>query len=154
GQTGPYARYHASDLTLWSMGGHTYLRGDADRPPVRVTAPQSWLHAASEALVGALLALLWRDGGTTSGSAEGRGSGRGQWVDVSAQQCVAWTLQVAPAFPQPEFGGISLARARAGASGVRVPNVFRCKDGFVSFMMHGGAAFGPSLNTAVRALER
>jgi crotonobetainyl-CoA:carnitine CoA-transferase CaiB-like acyl-CoA transferase len=152
GQTGPYARFRGSDLTLWSMGGHTYLCGDEDRPPVRVTAPQTWHHAASEAVVGALIALLWRDG--LSANRQGQGSGRGQHVDVSAQQCVAWTLQVAQAFPQPAFGGVNKGRRMGDTSNVRVPYVFRCKDGFIAFTMRGGAIYGRNLNAAVRALDR
>ena len=33
GQTGPYAHYAAPDLVAWSMGGMTYVCGDADRAP-------------------------------------------------------------------------------------------------------------------------
>ena len=35
GQTGPYARYKATDLIGMAMGGIMYISGDADRPPVR-----------------------------------------------------------------------------------------------------------------------
>lgn len=146
GQRGPYAGYRGSDLTLWSMGGHTYLCGDPDRPPVRVTAPQTWRHASTEALVGALIALYRREAG-----------GGGQWVDVSAQQCVVWTLQMAPAAAQPEFGGVSLRRVGiylSNPSGLRNRGAFACKDGFVTAMMVGGPAYGGALNAGVRALSR
>src|SRR5262245_58269374 len=33
GQTGPRARWAASDLTVWAAGGPLILTGDSDRPP-------------------------------------------------------------------------------------------------------------------------
>jgi crotonobetainyl-CoA:carnitine CoA-transferase CaiB-like acyl-CoA transferase len=56
GQDGPHAGFAASDLTLAAMGGQMGLHGDPDRPPVRITVPQVWLHASVEAVVGALTA--------------------------------------------------------------------------------------------------
>ncbi len=81
GQDGPYADFAATDLTLSAMGGQMALQGDPERPPVRITVPQVWLHAASEAAVAALIAhaLMLR-------------IGEAQFVDVSAQAAVVWTM--------------------------------------------------------------
>ena len=49
GQSGPYAHHHATDLTLSAMGGAMALIGDQDRRPLRITVPQTWLHASAEA---------------------------------------------------------------------------------------------------------
>src|SRR5579871_2105251 len=46
GQDGPYAGHLATDLTLAAMGGMAAVTGDADRPPVRISVPQTWLHAS------------------------------------------------------------------------------------------------------------
>ena len=60
-----------------ASGGPLYLTGDADRAPLRVSAPQAFHFAAAEAAVAALVAHLERER-----------SGRGQHVDVSAQQAL------------------------------------------------------------------
>ncbi len=75
GQDGPKARYAATDLVVMAAGGPLYLTGDADRAPLRVSVPQAFHFAAAEAAVAALVA-----------HAERERSGRGQHVDVSAQQ--------------------------------------------------------------------
>ena len=49
GQTGPKARWAASDLTVFAASGALWLMGDEDRAPVRISVPQSYLHAGAEA---------------------------------------------------------------------------------------------------------
>src|SRR5262249_37216040 len=78
GQDGPKARYADSDLVMLAAGGPLILTGDEDRPPVRVSVPQAYLHAAADGAVGALAAHLERCS-----------SGLGQQVDISAQQSLA-----------------------------------------------------------------
>lgn len=80
GQTGPYADYQATDLTLAAMGGSMALNGERDRRPVRITVPQTWLHAAAESAAGALVAHARRVA-----------TGEAQFVDVSVQAAVFWT---------------------------------------------------------------
>ncbi|MEX2205232.1 MAG: CoA transferase [Myxococcota bacterium] len=77
GQDGPKRGYAATDLVVMASGGPMYLTGDADRAPLRVSAPQAFHFAAAEAAVAALVA-----------HAERERSGLGQHVDVSAQQAV------------------------------------------------------------------
>lgn len=81
GQDGPYADFVASDLTLAAMGGPMSLQGSPDGPPVRITVPQVWLHAGAEAAVGALTA-----------HARMIQTGEAQFVDVSAQTAMVWTM--------------------------------------------------------------
>ena len=80
GQDGPYAEHLATDLTLAAMGGMVALNGDADRPPVRISVPQAWLHASLESTVAALVAHQRR-----------LQTGEAQFVDVSVQAAVFWT---------------------------------------------------------------
>ena len=61
GQQGPKASWPASDLTVWAASGALNITGDDDRPPVRVTVPQAFLHAGAEAAVAGLVALAARD---------------------------------------------------------------------------------------------
>lgn len=82
GSHGPKADYAASDITIWAASGALLPSRDATtdvaRAPLRISAPQSWLSAAADAAGGALIAHFAR-----------LQSGRGQHVDVSAQQSAA-----------------------------------------------------------------
>ena len=77
GSDGPKRDWAASELTLWAAGGPLYPHADAEGPPLRISAPQAWLHGAADAAAGALIAL----------AAQHR-TGRGQHVDISVQQSV------------------------------------------------------------------
>ena len=41
GQRGPYSGYASSDLVQMAMGGFSYMDGDPDRAPLRVSFDQS-----------------------------------------------------------------------------------------------------------------
>jgi benzylsuccinate CoA-transferase BbsE subunit len=60
GQTGPYADYKASDITLVGMGGLSYITGYANGEPMRATAAQSELIAGSQAAAATMIALFHR----------------------------------------------------------------------------------------------
>ncbi len=51
GSTGPKTDWAASDLTIAASACSAAITGDADRAPLRITAPQSWLHAGSHGAV-------------------------------------------------------------------------------------------------------
>ena len=82
GPDGPKAHWTDSDLILMAAGGPLALGGDQDRPPVRLSLPQAYHHAAADAALGALVALNER-----------LRSGLGQRVDVSAHQSVTACTQ-------------------------------------------------------------
>jgi len=132
GQDGPKARWAASDLVLLAAGGPLFLTGDDDRPPVRLPIPQAWFHAGAEAAVGAMIAHHER-----------QRSGRGQHVDVSAQQAVtlatqSYSLCAAVRAPQVRrmAGGIKHGKLRARF-------VYPARDGFVAITFLFGSAIGP-----------
>lgn len=132
GQDGPKARWAASDLVLLAAGGPLFLTGDDDRPPVRLPVPQAWFHAGAEAAVGALIAHHER-----------QRSGRGQHVDVSAQQAVALATQsylLCAAVGAPQVrrmaGGLKHGRLNARF-------VYPARDGFVAITFLFGSAIGP-----------
>ncbi|MDP6346817.1 MAG: CoA transferase, partial [Dehalococcoidia bacterium] len=81
GQEGPYRNFKATDLINMSMGAYTYTTGDADRPPVRISFPLSHCHAGAEAAAASVMANYHRER-----------TGEGQFIDVSIQECVIWTL--------------------------------------------------------------
>jgi crotonobetainyl-CoA:carnitine CoA-transferase CaiB-like acyl-CoA transferase len=132
GRDGPKADWAASDLTILAAGCALALTGDSDRPPVRTTVPQSWLHAGSEAACGALLALTER-----------ARSGRGQHVDVSAQQAV---MQAAiPGVLLVPNDNEALGRTAGGImyGEIHLQFVYPAKDGYVSITYLFGEMIGP-----------
>ncbi len=132
GSTGPKAAWPATDLTVLAAGGQLALTGDADRPPVRTSVPQAFLHAAGDAACGALVAL-----------AERATSGRGQHVDVSAQRSVLMATQ-SHVLAAPYGAGL-FHRMSGGHSvaGIDVRMVWPCKDGHALVMLLFGPSFGP-----------
>ena len=60
GQDGPYAGYQDSDIVGMALGGFVYLTGDPDRPPLRVSFPQFYLHGSAAGATGAMLAHTHR----------------------------------------------------------------------------------------------
>ena len=90
GLDGPYADRPATDLTLLAAGGLLNLAGEPDRAPVRPAGGLAGFASGLHATVGGLIALLER-----------KDSGKGQVVDVSAQQAVAHSLENAAARPWP-----------------------------------------------------
>ena len=140
GRTGPRTRWQASDLELMAAGGAMSLAGEPDGMPLRVTAPQSNPWAASQAAVGAMVALTAR--ATT---------GRGQHVDVSAQAAVIASIAHAPA--SWDLIGVNPLRAGAFMTGRSVHGAnyrafWPCKDGYLNFIIYGGIA-GRRTNEAV-----
>ncbi len=134
GRTGPYAAFRAQDLVLVAMGGNASLTGDPDRAPVRCTLPTAYFAACPEAAAGIAMALYARER-----------NGRGQLVDVSMQECQLATLVTAPG----SYGIGPRARGRTGARLGGTREIWRAKDGDVTFGLRGGAARVASLAATV-----
>ncbi|MCI0886329.1 MAG: CoA transferase [Chloroflexi bacterium] len=131
GQTGPKAKYAESDLIVGAAGSLEI--GDADRAPLRFSVPQAYLHAGAEAAGAALIAHHER-----------QRSGRGQHVDVSAQQAIAQTQQ--SGILAASVGDKNeLKRVTGGAmfGGITLPLVWPAADGHVSLLFLFGNAIGP-----------
>jgi crotonobetainyl-CoA:carnitine CoA-transferase CaiB-like acyl-CoA transferase len=131
GQTGPKARWAASDLTVFAASGALWLMGDADRAPVRISVPQAFRHAGAEAAAATLVALHER-----------RRSGRGQHVDVSAQQAVTLATQSDIVSAALHSEGGARGGARIGELTLRFS--YPARDGHVSITHLFGNAFGPA----------
>jgi len=140
GQDGPYRDYKDSDLVCMAFGGIMYITGDPDRPPVRISLPQAYLHAGSEAAAGAMLALFHRDM-----------TGRGQFVDVSVQKSLLWAMIIAR--PYWDINQVIIKRAgpfRTGLSSKATQRqTWPCKDGYVTFVVFGGAGGRAQSNKAL-----
>ena len=139
GQTGPYKDYKASDIVGMAMGGLMYVTGTPERSPVRISSPQAYLQASAHAAAATMIAHYYRE--TT---------GEGQYVDVSMQQCVVWGL--ANVIPLWELNRVILRRVGSYLSGrwtgTKQRLVWQCKDGYVLFMVMGGA-FGAKTNRGI-----
>ncbi len=134
GQTGPYSAYRAHDLVVVAMGGNAACTGDPDRPPVRCSMPTAYYHAAPEAALGIAMALWARE----------RGEG-GQLVDVSLHECQLQTLLSGPG----QFALNGRRSRRSGARMGRTREIWRTKDGYVTFGLRGGPSRIPNLIATV-----
>jgi crotonobetainyl-CoA:carnitine CoA-transferase CaiB-like acyl-CoA transferase len=81
GLDGPRADQPCSELTLAALGGPLRLQGTPARPPVQISVPQVWRHAGAEAALAAMVA-----------HARMVRTGQSQFVDVSAQSAMTWTM--------------------------------------------------------------
>ena len=132
GQDGPKAGYLATDLILAAASGTLHIAGYPDAAPVRVSAPQAYLHGGAEAAGAALVAL-----------AERVRSGRGQHVDVSIQQ--AMNLGAMGQTVNAAAGAPETTRVAGGAviGPVTLKLIWEAKDGYVSLTFFFGGAVGP-----------
>ena len=133
GSTGPKAHWASSDLVMMASGGPLALTGDRDRAPLRVGVPQAFLHAAAEAAAATMVALHERVR-----------SGRGQHVDISAQQAVASATQ-GNILSHP-VGESTATRIAGGvvAAGFDIRLTYPAKDGFVAITFIFGSTVGPA----------
>ncbi|MBW2421267.1 MAG: CoA transferase [Deltaproteobacteria bacterium] len=119
GRSGDWAERPGTDLTSQAAAALPLALGMPDREPLRIPFEQADYQAALHAFAAALCALYAR-----------RSSGRGQGIDVSVAQVMAYCV-----------GGMHLVGAKGGAKwgqrsmsmkGSMYPTgFFACKDGFV-----------------------
>lgn len=133
GQTGPKARWAASELTIEAAGGRLALQRDGDRPPVPVGYPQAAFHAGVQAAADTLIALHER-----------QRSGLGQHLDVSMQAVMVHTT-----FSQASGARLNDTVASVGtmddpdpdrlAKLTLLPGIWTCADGYVAAPLTAGA---------------
>ncbi len=142
GQNGPKAGWAATDLTLAAAGGIMSVTGDADRPPVRIGHPQSWVHGAADALSAISIALHER-----------ARSGLGQHVDVSSQQSLIAATQFS--MMNTLVGAVPAKRIAGGLEmgPFKLRFVYPCADGDVSVTYLFGNVIGPYTNRLFRWIE-
>ncbi len=118
GLAGPRAGHGGTDLTVLAAGGLLSLGGYRDTEPLAIQGEQAMLASGIYGAVAALAALYERTR-----------TGKGQWLDVSGQECVAFALEDAVA----EWAINGRVRRRHG-EGAREAGtgVYPCKDGYVS----------------------
>jgi crotonobetainyl-CoA:carnitine CoA-transferase CaiB-like acyl-CoA transferase len=131
GQDGPKAGYADSDLIVMAASGVLILYGDEDRPPIRMSVPQAYLHASADAAGAALIAYYDR-----------LNTGLGQQVDVAAQESLGLAQQ--STMLAATLGADETRRMSGGVKmgPIRVPLVWEAKDGLVTCVFLFGSALG------------
>ncbi|MCI0439565.1 MAG: CoA transferase, partial [Chloroflexi bacterium] len=131
GQTGPHSRHEFTELTLFAMGGAMDREGIPEREPLRYGGEMAQYFAgacaASATVAAALKALL---------------TGRGEWIDVSMQECMAeHPHQTGRRAPFAYSGELDPRRQPhtpfSGGREAFMTGTFRCKDGYASFLPLG-----------------
>ena len=140
GQTGPYRDFQAEDLEIMASCGVMSLTGHPGKAPLRISLSQSEAWASLYGAMGALTAYHHR-----------QRSGRGQFVDVSAQAACVILCAHAPWFwdynreNPTRQGEYMTGRTITGA---KFRTVWPCRDGYLTFIIYGGPA-GQKTNRAL-----
>ena len=134
GDDGPHADLIGNDLVVAAMGGPMSLQGAADRAPIRVSVPQVWRHAGVEAAAGALAA-----------HARMQKTGGAQFLDLSAQSVMTWTML--NAMDAYAIQGFDIERngSRVNTGVLKFPVVYPCRDGHM-VVLPTSAAIVPCLD--------
>ncbi|MEC9434571.1 MAG: CoA transferase [Pseudomonadota bacterium] len=138
GLTGPKAAQPATDLTLWAAGGPLAPTAVDGHPPVRMSVPQAWAHAAADAVGGALVAHFAR-----------LASGRGQGVEVSALRSATQCTLSASLAPAIGHKGFALRPSFAAPGSARrgpLKSKWRGRDGLLEMPFAMGPATGGFTN--------
>jgi len=133
GQTGPYRDFETTELISAATGGLVRVFGDADRPPVRISTPQSYYIGSQHAALGAVAALHHREE-----------TGKGQWVEVSIQEAVVQSLTYLIQHAD-RSGAVGLRSGTDVRTRIRPAPLgdlamrwrFPCRDGYVFFSVQG-----------------
>ncbi|HET8943539.1 MAG TPA: CoA transferase [Dehalococcoidia bacterium] len=119
GLNGPYRDFNAYDLTLASAGGWTTVNGqplDPTMPPLRAFGHQTAFQAGVNAALATMGAAVWR-----------LKSGKGQHVEVSAQECISSILELT--YVTWPYMGLEVVRY--GQRPLHPIDFFECKDGWI-----------------------
>ena len=131
GSDGPLSSAPASDLEVTAMSGALWLAGESGQRPVRTTLPQAPFWAGMYGAMGTLFAYLARDV-----------TGKGQHVDTSAQASMVTVTPPASVHwdvRKEEHGRLGPFLIGRSIVGAKFRNIWRCRDGYVSFAIQGGA---------------
>jgi len=141
GQTGPMSGRPGFGAIGEAMGGIRHVTGYPDRPAVRIGLSIGDSIAALHAVVGALMALRYRD------ATGGAGRGRGQMVDVALYESVFNLMESAV----PEYDRFGVVRERTGTSlpGIVPSNTYTCRDGSAIVVGGNGDAIFKRLMAAI-----
>lgn len=127
GQTGPYAQYAASDLTLQALSGIMQISGQVDREPLKHGLSQSFYCAGLTAAYASIMAY-------TAAQADQFG----EHVDVSIHECLASELVLNESY-YAFLGAVQGRRATVQDPFAGEP--IKTRNGYLAFQTGGGAPF-------------
>jgi crotonobetainyl-CoA:carnitine CoA-transferase CaiB-like acyl-CoA transferase len=119
GQSGPYRDFKATSMTEYALSGHQYINGEPDREPLQGAGPQPEYQGGTHGFLGTMMALYSRED-----------TGKGQWVDVSIQECMAGFHQFT--ITRYTYGGLIKQRAGNRYESDHPISIYPCKDGYVA----------------------
>ena len=143
GQTGPYKDFDASDISLTAMSGLMKITGYLDRPPLRLGLDQSYCLASTHGATGSLFALHNR-----------HLTGEGQHVDVSMYECLVLANYWEPVRWEFEQRLVDRIGDRFSRGKGSTRQVWRCKDGFVTWTMMGGRVEIQRLKAIIERMDQ
>ncbi len=117
GQDGPYRAHKADDLVASALGGQMYTCGEPQLPPLKPFGRQAYYLAGLFAANGILLALWHR-----------HTSGKGQYIDISIQDCVAASLD--HVLVRYFYEG-KVAKRQGSLHWNNAFRIFPCHDGYI-----------------------
>lgn len=117
GLDGPFRDFLAPELVTFAMGGLLNISGDPALPPCVAPETQSYYIASMHAAFGAMAALYARDA-----------LGRGQRVEVSAQDCLAVQEHQISRYSQD---GHVVQREGSQHGGAAPGRIYPAADGFI-----------------------
>jgi benzylsuccinate CoA-transferase BbsE subunit len=118
GLSGPHAEYACPDLVAFATSGALYLSGEPGRQPCTAPGCLAFALGSAVAAYGTIVALYAR-----------AGSGRGQQVEVSAQECAA--LITDSSIPVLSAEGRTYQRDGDSHSWVTPGRLYPATDGYV-----------------------
>jgi formyl-CoA transferase len=141
GQSGPMSDQPGFGAIAESMGGIRYVSGHPDRPPVRIGISIGDSIAALHGVIGALMALNYRD------RTGGKGKGKGQMVDVALYEAVFNMMESMV----PEYDLFKIVRERTGGAlpGIVPSNTYPCLNGANVVIAGNGDAIFKRLMQAI-----
>lgn len=137
GMTGPLADAPAADLVLQAAGGIAWLSGRPGEAPLGLPFRQATMVASIYAATVIAIALV-----------DAEATGSGHLIDVSAQECIAHSLQNAL-----QVWDLEQRISMRGGEGTRdaTEDIFPCRDGFV--FLAAPLALGASFPSLVQYMK-
>jgi benzylsuccinate CoA-transferase BbsE subunit len=117
GQGGPYRDFKSSNLVNTALGGQAFVCGKPGKPPLKPFGLQSFLTAGLFAANGILLSLWQR-----------QSTGKGQFIDISIQECLAASLD--HVLVRYFYEGV-IAQRRGSLYWNNAFRIFPCRDGHI-----------------------
>jgi formyl-CoA transferase len=121
GQTGPYRDQPGFGAVGESMGGMRHVTGFPDRPPVRMNISIGDALAALHGVIGALMALHYRNANG------GKNDGKGQVIDVALYEAVFNMME--SLVPDYDLFGENRGRIGTGLTNIVPSNTYATRDG-------------------------